>query len=298
MSTKDERINNFRVVGAGLGRTGTSSLREALNIIGFGPCYHMSEVVKHWESWIWKSVGDLKGQGNPIEWDEVFGYKKFEPWRSCVDFPACLYYAELMHYYPNSKVILTWREPEKWYESFYNTIAMISYWHPQRSWVFVLLHIFTWPSPIRYHFKWHSYEGGNREKRFFGEEALATKENTIRVYNVWTEEVKRTVPENKLVIFQPQMGWEPLCKFLDVPIPNQPFPQANDRGTMSKMLYIYLAVAITECILFPVHLIKWVRFWWKGGYRDVAKKVVEAKKISIFLEQEITSGVDRKIKRH
>jgi len=67
MSTKAERLQQFTIVGAGVGRTGTTSLKEALEFLGFGPCYHMLEVFKYNEHYIWKSVADLKAQGRPVE---------------------------------------------------------------------------------------------------------------------------------------------------------------------------------------------------------------------------------------
>jgi len=225
MSTKEARIQNFRIIGAGVGRTGTSSLRDALNILGFGPCYHMEEVIKQSELWIWNSVEDLLAQGKQIEWDEVFGYKKFQPYRSCVDFPASLYYAELMEYYPNSKVILTVREPEKWYDSFYETICLLSPFHPEYLWI---TYIVSWPSPMAYIF---GLLAKPRMKKFLGVDAIARKEAAIEAFNDWNEKVQSMIPEKKLLIFQPHMGWDPLCKFLDVPVPDQPFPNSNDRAT-------------------------------------------------------------------
>jgi len=177
MLTKEARIQNFRIIGAGVGRTGTSSLRDALNILGFGPCYHMEEVIKQSELWIWNSVEDLLAQGKQIEWDEVFGYKKFQPYRSCVDFPASLYYAELMEYYPNSKVILTVREPEKWYDSFYETICLLSPFHPEYLWI---TYIVSWPSPMAYIF---GLLAKPRMKKFLGVDAIARKEAAIEAFN-------------------------------------------------------------------------------------------------------------------
>ena len=105
---------SIKVIGAGLGRTGTLSLKNALEELGFSKCYHMVEVLKkpeYGKYWIAAS----KGQN--VDWNEVF-----EGFQSTVDFPSCVYYKEQLAFYPDAKVILTVRDPEKWYESTYNTI--------------------------------------------------------------------------------------------------------------------------------------------------------------------------------
>merc|ERR1719221_1993151 len=96
----------------------------------------MTELFKHSENYIWISIGKLLAQGKQIEWDKVFNQNRFGSYLSSVDFPSCLYYAEIMEYYPNSKVILSWREPEKWYDSFYNSIGRMAPAHPQHAWSF------------------------------------------------------------------------------------------------------------------------------------------------------------------
>jgi len=269
MSTREERIQDFKVIGAGLGRTGTNSLRMALDILGVGPCYNMSEVIGHNEQWIWKSIGELKDKGKKVEWDRVFSGNHFQTYRSTVDFPTCAYYRELMEYYPNSKVILSVRKPEKWYNSFYDTIATFSPYHPEHSW---LLSMGYWLTPTRYLYGWME---SARISRFFGKEVLAKKENTIKAFNEWTEEVKRTVPERNLLIFYPSMGWEPLCKFLGVPIPEVPYPSSNSREVWKKRFRwrqlkgLYL-LAILPLSL-PQRLLNLISVWWKGGFRDVSQ---------------------------
>src|SRR6185369_3613405 len=98
------------VIGTGFGRTGTDSLREALNMLGFGPCHHMVEVNTHDEQKrLWRALAG----GTNAGWDTLFaGY------RSCVDWPSAYYWRELIQVYPNAKVLLTYRSPESWWESF------------------------------------------------------------------------------------------------------------------------------------------------------------------------------------
>ena len=93
----------LRVIGTGFGRTGTDSMREALNILGFGPCHHMFEVNNDPEQKrLWRALA----KGATPDWERLFaGYA------SCVDFPSAFYWRELLEAYPDAKAILTWRRP-------------------------------------------------------------------------------------------------------------------------------------------------------------------------------------------
>ena len=104
---------SIQVIGAGLGRTGTLSLKAALEELGFAKCYHMVEVFAQGRARTW----DAAVRGEPVDWDRIFaGY------RATVDVPACLFYRELLEKYPGAKVILTVRDPERWYDSMRQTI--------------------------------------------------------------------------------------------------------------------------------------------------------------------------------
>ena len=105
---------SLRVIGTGFGRTGTDSMREALTMLGFGPCHHMYEVMAHAEQKrLWRALA----KGGAPNWDRLFaGYE------SCVDWPSAHYWRELIEAYPQARVILTWRSPEGWWESFQRTI--------------------------------------------------------------------------------------------------------------------------------------------------------------------------------
>src|SRR3712207_2137652 len=104
----------IKVIGAGFGRTGTSSLKNALEELGFTKCYHMEELLYHPEDVVFWEAAQ---QGKKVNWDELF-----TNYQATVDFPGYRHYQELMQYYPDAKVILSMRSPEKWYESSYNTI--------------------------------------------------------------------------------------------------------------------------------------------------------------------------------
>ena len=118
----------LRVIGAGFGRTGTASLKQALEIVGFAPCYHMFEVNKQKQGaqpWLAAS------RGQPVDWDQVL-----EGYQAVVDWPACAFYRELHARYPEARVILGVREAESWYQSARETIYPISHAIPR--WFFLL----------------------------------------------------------------------------------------------------------------------------------------------------------------
>ncbi len=226
----------IKVIGAGFGRTGTGSLHDALEILGFIKCYHMFDIVfddiSKANSWINAS------KGLEINWDSVF-----EGYQAAVDWPEAAFYKEILKKYPDAKVILTVRDPDKWYKSTYDTIYTLSASIP--SWL-------SWISPkirkisqLTNSVIWDGTFDGNFENKEFAKEIL---EKHI-------EEVKRTVPENQLLIYQVSEGWEPLAKFLGVNIPEgKPFPRVNDteelkkRANMlfliSKALYISLGAML------------------------------------------------------
>ncbi len=108
----------LQVIGAGFGRTGTASLKAALETLGFTKCYHMFEFMEHPEH---AKYWDAASQGKPVAWDRLF-----EGYQATVDWPGCTYYIQLMEAYPEAKVVLSVRDPERWYESVSKTIFTAS----------------------------------------------------------------------------------------------------------------------------------------------------------------------------
>jgi hypothetical protein len=206
----------LKIIGSGFGRTGTLSLKAALEQLGFGPCYHMSEIIsKPKRMSAWSNIG----RGRPADWREMMkGY------RSSVDFPACIYYRELMRAFPDAKIVHTVREPERWYQSMYETVYQFSNLSPL--WARRLI------SPLRNMTEmatitvWDGVFKGDFENR----------QRTIEIFQQHTETVKRTVPPENLLVFSIKEGWEPLCKFLQVPIPDTHFPHLNDSAQMKRVM--------------------------------------------------------------
>ena len=114
LEQKETATSELKVIGAGFGRTGTLSTKVALEELGFGPCYHMVEVFEHPAH---VPVWDAAARGETVNWRELF-----KDYQATVDWPGCTFYKEFMELYPDAKVLLTVRDPEKWYESAQSTI--------------------------------------------------------------------------------------------------------------------------------------------------------------------------------
>jgi hypothetical protein len=205
----------LRVIGAGFGRTGTSSLKRALELLGFDPCYHMEEVIRnppHVPVW------EAASTGQSVDWKQLF-----DGWGAAVDFPAALYYQELMEAYPDAKVVLSTRDPEAWYTSMSQTI------HPMLS-----------RFPNRYVGPWLPFVGG--PFRAMGQTRLrrelldrfADRDHVLEVFRAREAEIQRVVPPERLLVYEVKQGWEPLCRFLDMPVPDVPFPRVNDAATFRR----------------------------------------------------------------
>ncbi len=213
---------SLKVIGAGLGRTGTLSLKMALEQLGFEKCYHMEEFIRNPST-----VGEWeKAQRNkPANWDLVF-----EGYESAVDFPVCSYYKELMEKYPEAKVILTVRDPEKWYDSASSTILKFN---PPLG--MVLGWVFTYPflKKTRDHMRMGLHNQKMLKNAFRN---AKDRGSTIEDFNRHNEEVKAYVPEERLLVYEVKQGWEPLCNFLGVDIPDSPFPRSNIREDFREWL--------------------------------------------------------------
>ncbi|ORX92130.1 hypothetical protein K493DRAFT_316802 [Basidiobolus meristosporus CBS 931.73] len=208
-------MTGLEIIGAGFGRTGTTSLRVALECLGYHT-YHMEEVnqLNHEKYWVAAERGELES------WEQIF-----DGYRATLDWPSTKYYKELLAKYPNAKVILSTRDPESWYTSAYQTI-----YFPHRK---TSLRLLEWFLPgYRRHQEmlrlilWK----GTFQDRF------ADKDYAMSVFKEHNEEVKRVVPSEQLLVFNPKEGWEPLCQFLGKPIPPTPFPHVNDSQAFQRLM--------------------------------------------------------------
>jgi hypothetical protein len=204
----------LKVVGAGFGRTGTLSLKVALEKLGCGPCYHMAEVFPRPEH---VAMWHRLAFENSIDWDEIFG-----GFQATVDWPSARWWREIAAHYPDAKVLLSVRDPEAWYKSMSDTIAQ-----PMRE-----------PAPDS------APEIIRLQSQMIRKSVLAEtfdnrfedKAHAIEVFERHTQEVRDTIDPARLLVFDVREGWAPLCRFLDVPIPDEPFPRLNDTATTQGMI--------------------------------------------------------------
>lgn len=203
---------------AGLPRTGTLTQKEALELLGLGPCYHWIDVLADLDGQVALWDGALDGRVRPAE--ILNGY------RPTVDWPGGAFYRELLDSYPDAKVLLSVRDPERWEPSFRETIVDMCHGES-------LIRLLS-SAQARVDPKWHRYLQFV-ERMFWSEEgtfaAGHSSDVLMEAFVAHNEEVKRIVPAERLLVWGVTDGWEPLCEFLGVPVPTGALPHANDRAT-------------------------------------------------------------------
>lgn len=196
---------SLSVIGAGFGRTGTLALKCALEKLGYGKCYHMLEIQAHPEyTPLWSAVI----AGESYDWDRIFsGYG------AAVDWPVCSFWRELVEFYPQAKVVLTTRDPDRWYESVLGTI----------------------------HRSLQDLESADkvtRQRRLMARKIVMEqtfdnrfedRAHAIAVFRQHIREVQETVAADRLLTYEVSEGWGPLCEFLACPEPSEPFPRTNTK---------------------------------------------------------------------
>ena len=228
----------MKVFGAGFGRTGTMSLKIALEKLGIGPCYHMREVILHPSHIkLWYDISP----GKHPNWNRLFS-----GFNSAVDFPVCLFYKQLINIFPEAKFILTLRDFDTWYISTANTIYKVPSILPD--WFEKVVYPIRMFIVMQVNLIWVGLFKNN----------FSDRDSTKLVYYEHIESVKKIIPADKLLIYNVKEGWEPLCEFLDVDVPDIPFPKVNNTAEMLrnfaiiKMLpYVFiLSIGTISVILF------------------------------------------------
>ncbi|MBV9715342.1 MAG: hypothetical protein JOZ64_08205 [Solirubrobacterales bacterium] len=221
----------MRVIGAGVPRTATTSLKIALEMLGVGPCYHMVNVLGNLSLVpVWRRA--LVGE---VSWEHVF-----EGYQATVDWPGGFFYRELMRAYPDAKVLLSVREPEGWERSMRETIWGALYGDTLTRDV---SNARQRVDPL-----WRQY---NQLMQDMWERTglLAAHGNHYPVGSAmlaYNQEVWRTVPADRLLVWSPGDGWEPLCQFLQVAVPDAPFPRVNDSKAFTERLIDSCLQALTD----------------------------------------------------
>ncbi|MDJ0955772.1 MAG: sulfotransferase [Arenicellales bacterium] len=194
----------LKVIGTGFGRTGTNSLKLALELLGFGPCHHMFEVRDNPSQLpFWQQAA----RGEMPDWDEVFA-----EYTACVDWPSVRYWRELCAHFPDAKVVHSVRAEQSWIKSVHKTI---------------------YPAMAQRH---NVDSGPYRDRLEMAHEIIVNQtfagrmddpKHALAVYRSHNNEVAQTIPFDRLLVYEVKEGWEPLCRFLDVPIPDESFPRVN-----------------------------------------------------------------------
>jgi hypothetical protein len=214
----------IKVIGTGLGRTGTHSLKVALEELGFGKCYHMRELFNNPNGLPYFEKAE---QGQQVDWDTLF-----QGYQSAVDYPVARYYKQLLTKYPDAKVVHTTRDPESWYNSCIKTIFWAS--KPSAGRILKMMIQLPFSSVLRKRLPILKFNSSLLDKEFGND--LHNKEAVIKHFKEHNDEVLNIVPKERLLVYDVKQGWEPLAKFLGVSVPSSPFPLTNTGAEFVKMV--------------------------------------------------------------
>ena len=202
----------LKIIGVGFGRTGTLSLKAALEQLGF-PCYHMVECLprgpEHWKLW------EEAHKGHP-DWEAIF-----EGFTATVDFPGCTSYAALAQKYPEAKFILSVRDPLKWYKSLQDTIF----------------------APHWIEFLPNSEAGAYMKATIndYFDNRMHDHDHLVRRFQEHVADVRASIPPERLLVFEVSEGWQPLCDFLGTDTPEGEFPHVNDSENVKELINAIIA---------------------------------------------------------
>lgn len=200
------------VIGAGWGRTGTTSLKNALEILGFGPCHHMHEVLDHREQ---VAFFQAAVDGDEVDWDMLFA-----TYNSAVDWPVSAFWRELAEHYPDARFVLSLRDEESWWQSFSRTI-LVQLMAPKNE------------ADDPAFFELSQMVDKLVIERVF-QCAPDDKDAVLARYRAHIDEVRESLPTERLLIVGLGDGWGPLCRFLQCPVPAEPYPLLNTSSDYAK----------------------------------------------------------------
>jgi hypothetical protein len=221
----------LRVIGVGMHRTGSMSVKAALERLGFGPCYHGMEALRRSrDGEHWLAAYEAEGR---FDWPMIF-----DGYRATMDWPTIYFWEQLAAAYPEAKILLTERSPESWWNS-----------HAE---------MFRVGTEVRDEItdeqrRWAEKSGFARMREALGTMAYATfdgrvfdKQHCLRVFEQHNERVRRTVPARRLLVYRVQQGWGPLCRFLGVDEPAEPFPRVNVGDNLRHNIRTAMRLAQTQ----------------------------------------------------
>ncbi|MFE9280451.1 sulfotransferase family protein [Nocardiopsis alba] len=206
------------VIGAGFPRTGTTSMKAALERLGLGPCHHMSEVLES------SSLADRWAAIASTPAGEVDWVRLMEGWRSGVDWPLSFFWRELADAFPDTRILLTVRDPYRWYASMHATIFEAIRESVRAPDDQLLPEELTTILPLLDRM-WNAHFG-------VGPGEVPDEATAVAAFERHTARVRAEVPADRLLVYRVGQGWEPLCAFLGVDVPDEPFPRLNDTEAM------------------------------------------------------------------
>lgn len=224
----------MEVLCFGFPRTGTQSMQEALNILGY-PTYHYSSIFKNVQDGdMWKEAMDAKFKGvgtfGKQQFDQLLGHVS-----ATTDVPSVLFWQELMEYYPDAKIVLVERDIEKWFTSISGLLEGIL--------MPINRYVLQYTDPY-----YHARIGGTGlrwiEALFGSMDLQAAKANARGIYRRHYDRVRAAVPKERMLEFELGQGWEPLCKFLNKPVPVVPFPHRNEAQMTKAAINAFVAKAL------------------------------------------------------
>jgi Sulfotransferase domain len=207
----------LQVIGVGMHRTGSMSVKAALERLGFGPCYHGMEALRRsMDGEHWLAAYEA---GGAFDWSQIF-----DGYRATLDWPTGYFWEQLAAAYPDAKIVLTERDPEPWWESHVGMFQRGLEFNRQLT------------DEQR---QWAEESGFARMQAALGtivpavfDGRIFDKEHCLQVFAQHSERVRRSVPADRLLVYRVQEGWEPLCRFLGVDVPDEPFPRVNVGDTL------------------------------------------------------------------
>lgn len=203
------------VAGVGMARTGTLSLKLALETLGFGPCYHMVELLHQPQGvHVWKCAF----AGEAVDFEAVFA-----GFRSTTDFPAYGHYEALFAQYPDARFVLTTRDPERWYDSCVQTVFNAK---PSLLELLSIGMRMPFSKAVRDSVEVYKLVYVDFARALDGK--LTDRAHCIQRFRDHEAAVRAAIPPERLLVFEVKDGWGPLCDFLGVEAPDQPFPRTND----------------------------------------------------------------------
>ena len=202
----------LKLLGAGFPRTGTMSTKAALEQLGLGSCYHfITQFERPQDADVWLAAAE----GRDVDWQALFA-----DFGCAVDWPQSAFYKRLMEVYPDAKVLLNVRDAEAWYTSISTTVYPAS-----RSGL-------SAPAGTMLNTAARAIDGLGWQGIFHGR--FEEKEYALSIFEQWNREVQEYVPADRLLVWSVKEGWEPLCHFLGLPVPDAPFPHLNDAETFQQ----------------------------------------------------------------